>query len=88
MAPQVTIVVNAPEAVEVNISIPEATKDKPKPQEPIDMDKEPVTTGKLNGKSFKDALKDREYVKWILNNRQRLKHPNLVRLASYVAAKQ
>ena len=29
---------SAPEAVEVNISIPEATKDNPKPQELIDMD--------------------------------------------------
>ena len=79
MAPQVNIVVHAPAAVEVKVSIV---------QEPIDIDEEPITSGKLNGKSFKDALDNPDYVKWILNNRQRLKNPNLKLLASYLAAKQ
>ena len=82
MAPQVNcinVVVHAPAVAEVKVSIV---------QEPIDIDEEPITSGKLNGKSFKDALENPDYVKWILNNRQRLKNPNLKRLAAYLAAKQ
>ena len=88
MAPQVNIVLHAPAAVEVKISIPEATKDKPKPQEPIDMGETMITSGKHKGKRFKDALDFPDYVKWILNHRQGLVKPNMKLLASYLAAKQ
>ena len=88
MAPQVNIVVHAPAAVEVKISIPEATNVKPKPQEPIDMGESLITSGKHKGKRFKDALDYPDYVKWILNHRQGLVNPNMKLLASYLAAKQ
>ena len=52
MAPQVNIVVHAPAATEVKVSIV---------QEPIDIDEEPITSGKLKGKSFKDALENPDY---------------------------
>ena len=87
MAPQVNIVLHAPAAVEVKISIPEATKDKPKPQEPIDMGETLIASGKHRGKRFKDALDFPHYVKWILNHRQGLVNPNMKLLASYLAAK-
>ena len=53
MPPQVFIVFNAPAAVEVKISNPEATKDKPKAQEPIDMGETLITSGKHRGKYSK-----------------------------------
>ena len=79
MASQVNIV-----TIEVKISIPEATKDKPKPQEPIDMGETMIATGKHKGKRFKDVLDFPDYVKWILNHRKGLR-PNLQALASYLA---
>ena len=86
MAPQVNIVLHAPAAVEVTISIPEATKDKPKPQEPIDMGETLITSGKHKNKRFKDALEDPDYVKWMIANRQKLRSPNMKLLASYLEA--
>ena len=87
MPQQVAIFVNAPATtVEVKISNPEAPKDKPKAQEPIDPGETLITSGKHKGKRFKDALQDPQYVKWIREHRQTLVKGNLMRLASYFLA--
>ena len=67
MAPQVTVVFNVP--VEIKIS----TKAKPEPQEFAgDVGGTRITSGKHKGKQFKDALKDTQYVTWILHHREQL----------------
>ena len=78
MPPQVAISVNAPATtVEVKISNPEAPKDKPKAQEPIDPGEALITSGKHKGKTFKDAEKDLQYVKWMKDHRENLVKGNL-----------
>ena len=91
MAPQqqVYIVFNAPPppAYEVKISIPEATTDKPKPQDPmIDMGETRITFGKHKDKRFKEALEDPDYTKWMIANSGKLRRPNMKRLAFYLEA--
>ena len=83
MAPQVTIVFNAP--VNVKISEPEASGSKPTPQEPNEVGETLITSGKHRGKRFIDALGDPKYVKWIQEHRHLLAKSNLKLLASFFA---
>ena len=74
MAPQVTVV------FEIKIS----TEAKPEPQEFAgDVGETRITSGKHKGKQFKDALKDTQYVTWVLHHREQLVKDSLKCLASF-----